>query len=58
MEAKARGEEYKPVWLQAGDTIELEITGLGRLQNTIVRAPGEHSILAKKKILQPQANLK
>ncbi|OGC75919.1 MAG: fumarylacetoacetate hydrolase [candidate division Zixibacteria bacterium RBG_16_50_21] len=57
-EAKARGEEYKPVWLQAGDTIELEITGLEKLQNTIVRAPGEHSILARKKILQPQANLK
>jgi len=47
--AKQRGEEYTPVWLQAGDTIELEITGLGRLKNRIVKARQEHSILAKKK---------
>ncbi len=49
LEAKARGESFTPVWLEAGDTIELEITALGRLKNRIVRAPHEYSILAKKK---------
>jgi fumarylacetoacetate (FAA) hydrolase len=49
LEAKARGDRYSPVWLQAGDTIDLEITGLGRLSNKIVRAPGDYSILALKR---------
>jgi fumarylacetoacetate (FAA) hydrolase len=49
LEAKAKGETFKPVWLQNGDTIELEIESLGRLKNTIVKAPIGHSILAKKK---------
>ena len=49
LEAKARGESFTPVWLSAGDTIELEITGLGRLKNRIVKSPHEYSILAKKK---------
>ena len=49
LEAKARGEQFTPVWLNDGDTIELEIAGLGRLTNRIVRASGDYSILAKKK---------
>ena len=49
LEAKARGESFTPVWLGIGDTIELEITGLGRLKNKIARAPLEYSILSKKK---------
>lgn len=49
LSAKARGESFTPVWLSAGDTIELEIAALGRLKNRIVRAPHEYSILAKKK---------
>lgn len=49
IEAKARGEVHTPVWLKAGDTIELEIAGLGRLSNKIVKADRDYSILAKKK---------
>ncbi len=48
--AKEKGEQYTPVWLQPGDTIELEIEMLGRLKNTIVYSGEEYSILAKKKI--------
>jgi fumarylacetoacetate (FAA) hydrolase len=49
IEAKARGETHAPVWLNNGDTIELEIAGLGRLTNKIVKADRDYSILAKKK---------
>lgn len=48
-EAKERGEDFRQVWLQSGDTIELEITGLGKLKNKILRAQNSYSILAKKK---------
>lgn len=47
--AKEKGEDYEPVWLQAGDTIELEIERLGTLTNRIVKAERDLSILAKKK---------
>jgi fumarylacetoacetate (FAA) hydrolase len=40
--------EFKPQWLQTGDTVTMEITGLGRLENTIVKE-GDFSILDKKK---------
>lgn len=40
---------YKPQWLQAGDIVEMEITGLGRLTNTIRRADTDWSILKLKK---------
>lgn len=50
LEAKAKGEEYTPVWLQPGDTIELEIERLGTLTHTIVKSSESNSILAKKKI--------
>lgn len=49
LEAKKRGDEYSPVWLKEGDTIELEITGLGKLKNKIKKADKSYSILAKKK---------
>src|SRR3990172_624944 len=52
MQAKEKGEIYQPVWLQAGDAIELEITGLGKLKNKIVKAKSDYSILAKKKLAQ------
>lgn len=47
--AKAKGENYTPVWLQSGDEIMLEVSGLGKLTNTIVRAEQDNSILARKK---------
>lgn len=50
LEAKQKGEEFTPVWLNTGDIIELEITGLGRLINKIVKSEKDYSILAKKKL--------
>lgn len=50
LEAKQKGEVYTPVWLQDGDTIELAITGLGKLTNRIVKVKKDRSILAKKKM--------
>ena len=49
LEAKEKGKEFKPIWLQDGDTIELEITGLGVLKNKIVKSKHNYSILSKKK---------
>lgn len=40
---------YVPQWLQAGDIVEMEITGLGRLTNTIRRVNTDWSILKLKK---------
>lgn len=48
-EAQEKGETHTPVWLENGDTIELEVQHLGRLKNTIrVNEEGD-SILAKKR---------
>ncbi len=49
LEAKARGESHTPIWIREGDTLEMEIELLGVLRNRVVKAPGERSILAKKK---------
>lgn len=40
---------YQSQWLQPGDIVEMEITGLGRLTNTIRRAETDWSILKLKK---------
>ncbi|WP_343531782.1 fumarylacetoacetate hydrolase family protein [Pedobacter sp.] len=40
---------YKVQWLQAGDHVEMEITGLGALSNTITKVDTDFSILALKK---------
>ncbi|TDO23058.1 fumarylacetoacetate hydrolase family protein [Pedobacter duraquae] len=40
---------YKPQWLQDGDIVEMKITGLGILNNTIRKADTDFSILALKK---------
>jgi len=40
---------YKPQWLQEGDVVEMEITGLGRLSNTIRKESTNWSILKLKK---------
>jgi fumarylacetoacetate (FAA) hydrolase len=40
---------YQPQWLQPGDVVEMEITGLGMLKNTISKAETDYSILALKK---------
>jgi fumarylacetoacetate (FAA) hydrolase len=49
LEAKEKREDFTPTWLQDGDSIELEITGLGILKNSIVKRKKDRSILAKKK---------
>ena len=41
--------DFKPQWLQANDVVEMEITGLGLLRNTIKAVDTDFSILAKKK---------
>ncbi|MCE2787788.1 MAG: fumarylacetoacetate hydrolase family protein [Bacteroidota bacterium] len=45
-------KNYKPQWLQEGDVVEMEITGLGRLTNTIRKVDTDFSILALKKHAQ------
>jgi len=42
-------KSFKPQWLQDGDVVELEITGLGKLVNTIKRVDSDFSILKLKK---------
>jgi len=49
LESKEKGEVYDPIWLKNGDRIDLKVEGLGTLTNYIVQAPGNHSILKKKK---------
>ncbi len=49
LEAKQKGENFSPVWLQDGDIIELDIEGLGILKNRIVKREEDYSILSKKK---------
>ncbi|WP_395625676.1 fumarylacetoacetate hydrolase family protein [Daejeonella sp.] len=41
---------FKPQWLQDGDIVEMEITGLGRLINTIRKVDTDWSILKLKKL--------
>ena len=43
---------YKPQWLKEGDVVEMEITGLGKLSNTIRKENTTYSILALKKIAE------
>lgn len=40
---------FKPQWLQDGDVVDMEITGLGYLSNTIRKVDTDFSILALKK---------
>lgn len=40
---------FQSQWLQNGDVVEMEISGLGRLSNTIIREDNDFSILALKK---------
>ncbi len=49
LKAKEQGDNFTPTWLEDGDDIELEITGLGCLKNRIVKEEAPYSILAKKK---------
>jgi fumarylacetoacetate (FAA) hydrolase len=46
---KLNNPDYKEQWLQEGDVVEMEIDGLGKLSNTIVKDESDFSILALKK---------
>jgi fumarylacetoacetate (FAA) hydrolase len=46
---KLNNPDYKEQWLQETDTIEMEIAGLGKLSNTIVREEDDFSLLREKK---------
>jgi fumarylacetoacetate (FAA) hydrolase len=41
--------DYKPQWLQPGDKVVMEVTGLGVLENIIVAEDSDWSILDRKK---------
>ena len=47
---KLQDPNYQEQWLQAGDVVELEIDGLGTLQNTIEQEETDFSILRRKKM--------
>jgi fumarylacetoacetate (FAA) hydrolase len=47
---KLKDANAEAIWLKEGDSIELEIEGLGILRNTIVKEENDFSILSKKKI--------
>lgn len=46
---KLNDPDYKEQWLQEGDVVEMEVEGIGILQNTIVKDEDDFSILKLKK---------
>jgi fumarylacetoacetate (FAA) hydrolase len=46
---KLNDPNYTEQWLQENDVVEMEIEGIGKLSNTIVREESDFSILARKK---------
>jgi fumarylacetoacetate (FAA) hydrolase len=46
---KLNDPNYTEQWLQPGDVVEMEISGLGRLTNTIKKVNSDFSILKLKK---------
>ena len=50
---KLNDPDYPEQWLQENDVVEMEVEGLGRLQNTIVKEEETFSLLEKKKSKQP-----
>ncbi len=47
--AKRLNPDAQPQWLQADDVVEMEITGLGRLSNTVRKEDSNMSLFALKK---------
>jgi len=47
---KLNDPNYQEQWLQEGDVVEMEIDGLGRLSNTIIKDESDFSILELKKV--------
>ena len=48
---KLNDADYKEQWLNEGDVVEMEIDGLGKLTNTIVKEESDFSILSLKKMV-------
>ena len=46
---KINNTDYTEQWLQEEDIVEMEINGLGKLSNTIVKEDDDFSILNLKK---------
>jgi fumarylacetoacetate (FAA) hydrolase len=46
---KFNDPNYTEQWLQEGDIVEMEIDGLGKLSNTVVKEEDDFSILGRKK---------
>lgn len=46
---KLRDPGYQEQWLQDGDVVEMEVDGIGKLSNTIVKDEDNYSILTLKK---------
>lgn len=49
--ARLKDPNFPEQWLLAGDVVEMEIDGLGRLTNTIVQEDSDWSILKRKKMV-------
>ncbi|MBS1745854.1 MAG: fumarylacetoacetate hydrolase family protein [Bacteroidetes bacterium] len=47
---KLNDPNYEEQWLKEGDVIEMEVDGLGKLVNNIVKDESEFSILSRKKL--------
>ena len=47
--AKALDPDYKEQWLKAGDEIEMQIEGLGKITNNLIKMDTKHSLLKLKK---------
>jgi fumarylacetoacetate (FAA) hydrolase len=48
-------KNFKPQWLNDGDVVDMEITGLGRLSNTIKKVDTDFSLLALKKTVEQRS---
>ena len=46
---KLNNPDFEPQWLLEGDTIDMEIDGLGKLSNSLIKDVDDFSIVAKKK---------
>ena len=46
---KRENLDYRERWIEEGDQIEMQIEGLGKISNKIVKSESNHSILKLKK---------
>jgi fumarylacetoacetate (FAA) hydrolase len=46
---KILDSDYKEQWIKEGDEIEMQIEGLGKITNKIVKSDSNHSLLKLKK---------